>query len=166
VRCAVAVAAAAATVVAAAAVAAAVAGAAADAAELLLLLPHACVRPGGVQNGVHVSAPKVSMRTAACAGLGRRASVRAAGAGQWVQDGLVGPSVGARGPPGVARRRAWARRGQRHLTFADLCQKYFFLAMYNVYAVYCCICIVMYSDVYCIAIVYSAGSVVQRVSHV
>ena len=98
-------------------VAAVVAAASAAVAELLLL-PRARVQPGSVQNGVHVSAPRMKMCTAACARLGRHGSVRAAGAGQWVQGGLAEPPSGARGPRGVARRRAWAARVQRHPPFA------------------------------------------------
>ena len=55
-----------------------------------------------------------------CALLGLHGSVQAAGVGQRVQGGLAEPSAGARGPPGAARRRAWAVQAQRHLTFAVL----------------------------------------------
>ena len=106
-------------------VAAVVAAASAAVAELLLL-PRARVQPGSVQNGVHVSAPRMKMCTAACARLGRHGSVRAAGAGQWVQGGLAEPPSGARGPRGVARRRAWAARAQRRLTFAVFIFSHFF----------------------------------------
>ena len=75
----------------AAVAAAAVSDAAAAAARRLPLLVRARVRPGSVQNGVHVSTPKMGMCTAACAGLGSHASVRAAGAGEWVRGGLAEP---------------------------------------------------------------------------
>ena len=57
---------------------------------------------------------------------GHRVSVRAAGAGQWVQGGLAEPPAGVRGSLGVAQRRAWAVRAQRHLTFAVLSIHSFF----------------------------------------
>ena len=113
--------------VAAAAALCAVAVATVAAVADLLLLPRVRVRPGSVQNGVHVSTPKMGMCTAACAGLGPHASVRAAGAGKWVRGGLAEPPSGARGPPGVVRRRAWAVRAQRHPPFAVLSFHTFFI---------------------------------------
>ena len=100
-------------------VAAVVAAASAAVAELLLL-PRARVQPGSVQNGVHVSALRMKMCTAACARLGSRGSVLASGAGQWVQGRLAEPSAGARGSSSVVRQRAWAARAQRQLPFAAL----------------------------------------------
>ena len=109
-----------AVVVAVAVVAAVIATVAAAVAEMLLLLVRVRVRQGSVQRVVHVCAPKMRMCRAACARLGFHASVRVAGIGQWVRDGLAETSAGARGSPGAARRRAWAVQAQRHLTFAVL----------------------------------------------
>ena len=88
--------------------------------ELLLLVVRVGVRQGSVQSVVHVGAPRCSLCTSACARLGLHASVQAVGAGQRVQGGLTEPSAGARGPPGVARQRAWAARAQRQPPFAAL----------------------------------------------
>ena len=90
-------------------VAAAVAAAAAGP---LPLLPRACVQPGSVQSGVQMCALNLMVCAGLCARLGHRVSVRAAGAGQWVQGGLAEPPAGVRGSLGVARRRAWAVRAQ------------------------------------------------------
>ena len=109
-----------AVVIAVAVVAAVIATVAADVAEMLLLLVRVRVRQGSVQSVVHVGAPRCSMCTSACARLGLRASVQVVGAGQRVQGGLTEPSAGARGPPGVARQRAWAARAERQQPFAVL----------------------------------------------
>ena len=101
-------------------VAAVAAAAAAAAAELLPLSPRACVQPGSVQSVVQMCALNLMVCAGSCARLGHRVSVRAAGAGQWVQGGLAEPPAGVRGSLGVAQRRAWAVRAQRHLTFAVL----------------------------------------------
>ena len=87
----------------------AVAVAAADAAaELLLLLVHARVRQGSVQNVVHVGVPWLSMRTTACVlcwgfteAYRRLASVRGCKVGslsrQRALAGRPGPLGGERG---------------------------------------------------------------------
>ena len=107
-------------------VAAVAAAAAAAAAELLPLSPRACVQPGSVQSVVQMCALNLMVCAGSCARLGHRVSVRAAGAGQWVQGGLAQPPAGVRGSLGVAQRRAWAVRAQRHLTFAVLSIQPFF----------------------------------------
>ena len=109
-----------AAVVVVAIVAAVAASAAAAAVEPMLPLQRVCVRRGIVHCVVHVCAPCVSLRTAACARLGLLVGARAAGAGQRVQAGLPEPPAGSRGSLGVARRRAWVVRAQRHPTFAVL----------------------------------------------
>ena len=115
-------------VVAAVAVVDAVAVAAAAApAEPLSPLQHACVQPGSVQSVVQMCALNLMVCAGSCARLGHRVSVRAAGAGQWVQGGLAQPPAGVRGSLGVAQRRAWAVRAQRHLTFAVLSIHSFFI---------------------------------------
>ena len=99
---------------------AAVAAAAAAATELLPLPTCARVQPGSVQSVVQMCALNLMVCAGSCARLGHRVSVRAADAGQWVQGGLAEPPAGVRGLLGVARRRAWEVRAQRHLTFAVL----------------------------------------------
>ena len=113
-------AAAAAVAVVAVVVAAAVAAAAAAATELLPLPTCARVQPGSVQSVVQLCALKLMLCAGSCARPGLRVSAQAAGAGQQVQGGLAEPPAGVRGSLGVARRRAWAVRAQRHLTFAVL----------------------------------------------
>ena len=108
-RCAVAVAAAAVAVVVAVAVviaAADAAGTTTAAAGPLSLLPRACVQPGSVQSVVQMCALNLMVCAGSCARLGHRVSVRAAGAGQWVQGGLAEPPAGVRGSLGVAGRAA------------------------------------------------------------
>ena len=113
-------AAAAAVAVVAVVVAAAVAAAAAAATELLPLPTCARVQPGSVQSVVQLCALKLMLCAGSCARPGLRVSAQAAGAGQQVQGGLAEPPAGVRGSLGVAQRRAWAVRAQRHLTFAVL----------------------------------------------
>ena len=119
-------AAAAAVAVVAVVVAAAVAAAAAAATELLPLPTCARVQPGSVQSVVQLCALKLMLCAGSCARPGLRVSAQAAGAGQQVQGGLAEPPAGVRGSLGVARRRAWAVRAQRHLTFAVLSIHSFF----------------------------------------
>ena len=78
-------------------VAAVAAAAAAAAAELLPLSPRACVQPGSVQSVVQMCALNLMVCAGSCARLGHPVSVRAAGAGQWVQGGLAEPPAGVRG---------------------------------------------------------------------
>ena len=119
-------AAAAAVAVVAVVVAAAVAAAAAAATELLPLPTCARVQPGSVQSVVQLCALKLMLCAGSCARPGLRVNAQAAGAGQQVQGGLAEPPAGVRGSLGVARRRAWAVRAQRHLTFAVLSIHSFF----------------------------------------